>query len=136
MKQKDKETLIQAIFMDFQSWKYFRLAGVNLWCAKRFLFVQNPSLRNRSIRYMSVKTVKNSLDSPKYMKIFLSHFMGNKFDDSSFYVIHKLKPSWNLCTFMCVGLWFDRIFLSFSMIYCLKVLYVWYWYDRHVIEVT
>ena len=116
MKQKDKETLIQAIFIVFQSWIglwYFRLAGVNLWFAKRFLFVQNPSFRNRTIRYMSVKTVKNSLDSPKHMKIFLSPFMGNKFDDSSFYVIHKVKPSWNLCTFMCVGLWIDRIFFLF-----------------------
>ena len=77
---------------------------------------------------MSVKTVKNSLDSPKYMKIFLSHFMGNKFDDSSFYVIHKIKPSWNLCTFMCVGLGIDRVF--FSIIYYLKVVYMWYWYDN------
>ena len=130
MKQKDKETLIQAIFMDFQSWKYFRLAGVNLWFAKRFLFVQNPSLRNRNIRYMSVKTVKNSLGSPKYMKIFLSHFMGNKFDDSSFYVIHKVKPSWNLCTFMCVVLWMDRIFF-FSYISS-KFSSKWYWYKNNV----
>ena len=129
MKQKDKETLIQSIFMDIQSWKYFRLAGVNLWFAKRFLFVQNPSLRHRTIRYMSVKTVKNSLDSPKYMKIFLSHFMGNKFDDSSFYVIHKVKPSWNLCTFLYDGLWIDRIFFLFFYYILSKFSSKWYWYN-------